>query len=78
MGDLLFAVTNLARKVGVDAETALRIANDRFSQRFRHIEVSAEAEARSLGELSLEELDRLWEDAKTAERDAMRSGGTAS
>lgn len=78
VGDLLFAVTNLARKVGVDAETALRIANDRFSQRFRHIEVSAEAEARSLGELSLEELDRLWEAAKAAERDAMRSSGTGS
>ncbi len=63
-GDLLFSVVNWARHCGVDAETALRGATTRFESRFRHIETSA---AQPLSELSLEDLDKLWQTAKRGE-----------
>ena len=64
IGDLLFSAVNLARKLGVDAETALAGANKRFTSRFRHIEKTLGAEGRTFQETSLEELDRIWEQAK--------------
>ncbi len=64
IGDLLFSAVNLARKLGVDAETALAGANKRFASRFRHIEQTLRAEGREWEGTSLEELDRLWEQAK--------------
>jgi MazG family protein len=64
IGDLLFSAVNLARKLGVDAETALAGANKRFSSRFRHIEQTLRAEGHEVEGTSLEELDRLWEQAK--------------
>jgi tetrapyrrole methylase family protein/MazG family protein len=63
VGDLLFAVVNLARHLGVDAEQALRKACTRFEGRFRNME-----QAGSLAGLSLDEMDRRWEAAKAAER----------
>jgi MazG family protein len=66
IGDLLFSAVNLARKLGVDAETALAGANKRFSSRFRHIEQTLLAECRAFEGTSLEELDKLWEQAKGA------------
>jgi MazG family protein len=66
IGDLLFSAVNLARKLGVDAETALAGANKRFSSRFRHIEQALRAEGREVEGTSLEELDLLWEQAKRA------------
>jgi tetrapyrrole methylase family protein/MazG family protein len=69
VGDLLFAVVNLARWVGLDAESALREANARFRRRFARIEAAARAEGRPLAEFSLEDLDALWEAAKGAEGD---------
>ena len=66
IGDLLFSAVNLARKLGVDAETALAGANKRFVSRFRHIEKTLRAEGREVERTSLEELDRLWEQAKRA------------
>jgi MazG family protein len=66
IGDLLFSAVNLARKLGVDAETALAGANKRFVSRFRHIEKTLHAEGREVEGTSLEELDRLWEQAKKA------------
>ncbi|MEN8175679.1 MAG: nucleoside triphosphate pyrophosphohydrolase [Pseudomonadota bacterium] len=66
LGDLLFACVNLARHAGVDAEQALRSANDRFARRFRHMESAAEAAGESLADLGLEELDTFWEAAKQA------------
>ena len=66
IGDLLFSAVNLARKLGVDAETALSGANKRFLTRFRHIEQTLRAEGREVDGTSLEELDRLWEQAKRA------------
>jgi MazG family protein len=69
LGDLLFTVVNLGRHLGVDAEMALRGCNRRFRQRFRAMELASQ---RPLEELSLEELEALWVDAKRklAEADA--------
>lgn len=64
LGDLLFAVVNLARHLGVDAEMALAGAGDRFAARFRAMEKAASEEGRELAHLTLAELDALWEDAK--------------
>ncbi len=64
VGDLLLAVANLARHLGVDAEGALRAANRRFETRFRHVEAAVAAG----GGRSAEELDRYWREAKAAER----------
>ncbi len=64
LGDLFFAVVNLARWLKIDAETALRAANARFKDRFAFIERTARQQDRPLSEMSLEELDALWEDAK--------------
>ena len=66
VGDLLFSAVNLARKLGVDAETALAGANKRFAARFRHIEQTLRSEGREVEGTSLEELDRIWEQAKNA------------
>ncbi len=64
IGDLLFAVVNLARWLNVDAESALREANARFRKRFEHIESTARSSRRELSEYTLEEMDDLWNDAK--------------
>ena len=64
LGDLLFAVINLSRKLGVDPRAALEKANRRFSSRFKEVERLAEAGGVRFGEASLEELDVLWEEAK--------------
>jgi tetrapyrrole methylase family protein/MazG family protein len=64
LGDLLFAVVNLARWLDVDAESALRTTNQRFKRRFSYIEQKVQDENHKLSELSLEEMDRLWEEAK--------------
>ncbi|MGB9898987.1 nucleoside triphosphate pyrophosphohydrolase, partial [Thermanaerothrix sp.] len=63
LGDLLFAVVNLARWYKVDAESALRATNQRFRQRFAHIEQRAREMGRVLGEMTLAEMDALWEEA---------------
>jgi MazG family protein len=60
IGDLLFAVTNLARKSGVDPESALRLANAKFEQRFRGVEELLENEGKSPENSTLEEMDALW------------------
>lgn len=64
IGDLLFATVNLARKLGVDAEIALRDASGRFQSRFEHIEDHLAAQGRHPKDASLEELDELWNQAK--------------
>jgi len=63
LGDLLFAVVNVARKLDLDAEQALREANGRFERRFRHVERTL---GPRIGETALEELERLWQQAKSA------------
>jgi MazG family protein len=64
VGDLLFAVVNLARKLGVDAETALRDASARFTTRFARIEDQLAAQGRVPKDAALDELDALWDQAK--------------
>ena len=64
-GDVLFAVVNLARWLKVDPEIALRETNQRFRKRFSYIEKKAADQGRSLDQLSFEEMDQLWEEAKT-------------
>ncbi len=64
LGDLLFAVVNWARWLKIDAEAALRNANARFARRFQHVEARAAADGRPLQELTLAEMDALWDDAK--------------
>ena len=68
MGDLLFAVTNLARKLDVDPEVALRRTNDKFTRRFKFVEASAEQGGKELSNMSLEDMDALWNKAKQEER----------
>jgi tetrapyrrole methylase family protein/MazG family protein/ATP diphosphatase len=68
LGDLLFATVNLARKLGLDAESALRAATERFGRRFVHLEETLAAQGRAVKDASPEEQDRLWEAAKAAER----------
>lgn len=63
-GDILFSLVNLARWLTIDAESALRQANQRFRQRFAHIERRVTEQGRSLSDLTLEEMDALWNEAK--------------
>lgn len=67
MGDLLFAVTNLARKLGIDPEVALRRTNDKFTRRFKFVEQGAARDGKVLPEMTLDEMDALWNDAKLGE-----------
>lgn len=64
VGDLLFAAANLARKLGMEPEEALRQANRKFSRRFAAVEQSVRASGRPFADFSLQELDALWERAK--------------
>lgn len=64
VGDLLLAVTSVARHLGVHAEEALQRANDRFERRFRQVEQLLAAAGRSFADSSADELDRLWQIAK--------------
>ncbi len=68
VGDLMFAVVNLARKLGCDPRAALEQANARFGERFRKVERMAHQRDIDLGRASLEELDVLWEEAKVVGR----------
>ncbi len=67
IGDLLFALVNLARFVKVNPEEALRGAANRFAARFTHMEQAAKGGGRSLTDMTLAEMDRLWEEAKATE-----------
>ena len=66
IGDLLFVVVNLARKLGVEPETALKKTNRKFRGRFKHIETELKTRGKSLEESNLEEMDALWNEAKSA------------
>lgn len=68
LGDLLFTIANIARKLNVNAEEALQSTNRKFLRRFESMESSVRATERNLDQLTLEELDALWNEAKAAER----------
>lgn len=61
MGDLLFAIANLARKLGIEPESALRKANEKFSTRFAALEERFESEGRSVHDATLDEMEEAWE-----------------
>jgi nucleoside triphosphate diphosphatase len=65
LGDVLFAVANLARHCKIDPEGALRATNDKFERRFRHIERRLAETGRRPADASLEEMEALWQEAKT-------------
>ena len=65
LGDLLFAVANLARKLGIEPESALRIANDKFQRRFDDVEKQVKGDGKQLRDLTLEQLEAHWVIAKT-------------
>jgi MazG family protein len=75
VGDLLFAAVGLGRRLGVDPETALRRANERFERRFRHMEESLWGAGRSMEEAELAELKALWQQAKVATDGGDTGGG---
>ncbi len=65
IGDLIFSVVNLSRFVGVNPEDALRRTIKKFETRFKSIEKAAESKGRHISELSLEEMDKIWENQKS-------------
>lgn len=64
LGDMLFSLVNLARVYGINPDTALERTNRKFISRFNHIEAAAKAQGRSLSDMTLAEMDALWDDAK--------------
>ncbi|HEY8183326.1 MAG TPA: nucleoside triphosphate pyrophosphohydrolase [Thermoanaerobaculia bacterium] len=68
IGDLLFSIANIARKLDVNAEEALQSANRKFMRRFESMETSVRSNGRNLDQLTLEQMDALWDEAKAAER----------
>jgi nucleoside triphosphate diphosphatase len=77
VGDLLFAAVNLARHLKIDPEAALRSANAKFERRFAHIEMRLAEGGRTPDGASLDEMERLWAEAKTVERAAGRKSVSA-
>jgi ATP diphosphatase len=68
IGDLLFVVANLARHLKVDPEQALRLANNKFTRRFRYIEKELEKSDKTPAEASLVEMDALWNEVRAADK----------
>ena len=68
LGDFLFAVANLSRKLGVEPETALRRANDKFRKRFTAIEARITSRGERMQDLSLDELEAEWQEVKRIDR----------
>ena len=65
MGDLLFAIANLSRKLGIEPEAALRRANEKFTARFDAVEHAFTAKGRTLSEATLEEMEAEWQRVKS-------------
>ena len=66
-GDMLFAIVNVARKMGIDAESALRASNNKFRHRFAAVEDQARVMSRTVEDLSLDEMEECWQRAKQYE-----------
>jgi XTP/dITP diphosphohydrolase len=69
MGDMFFALINACRLYGIDPEGALERTNKKFIRRFEHLERRAEEQGKSLHEMTLEEMDGYWNEAKEIERE---------
>jgi XTP/dITP diphosphohydrolase len=70
MGDLFFALINACRLYGIDPEGALERTNKKFIRRFNHVELRAEERGKTLRDMTLEEMDSYWDEAKAIERQA--------
>jgi MazG family protein len=68
MGDLLFAIANLSRKLGIEPESALRLADEKFTRRFSAMEAAIRAGGRALADCSLQDMEDEWARVKAAER----------
>jgi MazG family protein len=68
IGDILFVIANLARWNGVEPESALKATNRKFRRRFRHVEKKIAGQGKDWSEVSLEEMDEHWDEAKRIER----------
>jgi len=64
IGDIFFSMANVSRLLGINPEIALRQANKKFIKRFKFIEKKLTEEGKELGEVGLEELDKIWEESK--------------
>ncbi len=78
IGDLLFAVVNLARKCKLDAESALQTATDKFVARFNRLEDELRARGKRLGDVDLAELDEIWNAIKKMTNERMRKDERSS
>ena len=65
IGDLLFSVTNLTRKLGMDSEALLAAANEKFTRRFNKLENILENEGTNVVEANIDEMEKAWEKIKT-------------
>jgi nucleoside triphosphate diphosphatase len=74
MGDLLFSIANLARKLGIEPESALRKANDKFSARFDALEHAFESRGQSVHDATLEEMEAEWQTIKVLENSNNKTG----
>jgi len=72
LGDMLFVMANLARKLGLDPEACLRGANDKFARRFGGVEAMLAARGQAPADATLEEMEACWQSVKRRERDATR------
>ena len=70
VGDMLFVLANLARKLDLDPETCLRAANDKFARRFAGVEHALAAQGRTPAQSTLADMEAAWHAVKTAERSA--------
>jgi MazG family protein len=77
LGDLLFSIANLARKLGVEPESALRAANDKFTRRFEALEARFERDGRAVHDASLDEMESGWQAVKAAAGTPAGSTATA-
>ena len=68
VGDLLFVAVNVARFLGIDPETALRRSNTKFNRRFRYVETEIKRQGREMRNVTLREMDALWDEAKNKEK----------
>ncbi len=75
LGDMFFALVNVARLMNIDAEQALQRTNAKFIRRFHHIEARAREANRELTDMTLEEMDAWWEEAKCMEKKKAASEG---
>ena len=74
MGDLLFAIANLSRKLGIEPEAALRKANDKFTERFTRDGTADRCLGRQMTDMTLEELEEEWQTTKSDHRRCQQQG----